>query len=114
MGDARPGAPLPLVLYWQAEAPVAQSYTVFTQLLNAQGVVVAQQDNPPVAGQEPTETWTPDTLVRDPYTLNLPADLPAGAYTLLVGMYDAQGQRAPLIQDAAAAGDAFVIEVNVK
>ncbi len=116
VGDARPGAPLPLVLYWQAEAPVAQSYTVFTQLLGetgaSAGVVVAQQDNPPVQGQEPTDTWTPGALVRDPYLLHLPADLPAGRYRLLVGMYDAQGQRAPITQGDATT-DAFVIDVDV-
>lgn len=114
---ARPGAPLPdaslaLVLYWQADAPVAESYTVFTQLLNAAHVVVAQQDNPPVTGTAPTDTWTPNTLVRDPYLLDLPADLPAGRYRLLIGMYDAQGLRAPITAGGATT-DAFAIDVDV-
>jgi hypothetical protein len=112
LGDARPGASLPLVLYWQADTSVAESYTVFTQLLDASGAIVAQQDNPPVQGQVPTETWTPGTLVRDPYLLDLPANLPTGRYRLLIGMYNTQGQRAAITQGDATS-DALTIDVAV-
>ena len=50
LGPAQVGAPLQLVLYWQAETPVAASYTVFTQLFDPAGAMVAQQDNLPVTG----------------------------------------------------------------
>jgi hypothetical protein len=113
VGQARAGTPLPLVLYWQAAAPVAQRYTVFTQVLNADGAVVAQQDNPPVQGAAPTDGWTPEQLVRDTYVLNLPGDLPAGTYRLLVGMYDAEGRRAPITQGGTTS-DAFALDVEVK
>ncbi len=117
VGDARPGEPLPLVLYWQAEGRVLESYTVFTQLLSGEGpnagTIVAQQDNPPVQGTEPTDTWAMGRIIRDPYLLDLPADLPIGPYRLLVGMYNAQGERAPITLGAATT-DAFAIDVDVK
>jgi hypothetical protein len=86
------GAELDLVLYWLAAAPVEDSYSVFTQVLNATGQVVAQQDNPPVNGQAPTDTWAAGAVVRDPYRLHLPAELMPGDYRLIVGMYNEDGR----------------------
>ena len=91
-GDARRGVVLPLVLYWQADQPLGASYTVFTQLLDASGRVVAQQDNLPVTGLAPTDTWQPGAIVRDPYQLAIPADAPPGLYELHIGLYDAAGR----------------------
>ncbi|HRA65851.1 MAG TPA: hypothetical protein PL187_07495, partial [Caldilinea sp.] len=53
LGEAQRGADLPLVLYWQMPAAVADSYTVFTQLFAPDGQMVAQQDNLPVNGLAP-------------------------------------------------------------
>ena len=63
------GDAVELVLYWQADGPVNSSYTVFTQLFDAQGAMIAQQDNLPVRGLAPTDTWTPGVIIRDPYRL---------------------------------------------
>ena len=91
-GRPQVGADLNVVLYWQAASPIAQRYTVFTQVLNPAGQVVAQQDNPPVNGTAPTDTWQPGAVIRDPYRLALPNDLPPGAYQLIAGLYDANGR----------------------
>jgi hypothetical protein len=93
-GDARAGSALPLVLYWTADEAVTAGYTVFTQLFDGDGTMVAQQDNLPVRGLAPTETWAPGAIIRDPYLLPLP-DRP-GDYRLLLGLYGADGTRAPL------------------
>ena len=102
-GPAQVGAELPLVLYWQAGAPVAESYTVFTQLLAPDGRLVAQQDNLPLDGLAPTDMWEPGRVVRDPYRLALPADLPAGAYTLAVGLYTPAGRQSLTLADGTVA-----------
>ena len=94
-----PGEALHLVLYWQAQAPVQESYTVFTQLLDEQGRLVAQQDNLPVTGLAPTETWQPGLPIRDPYRLAIPPDASPGRYRLLVGLYTAAGRRPLLLAD---------------
>ena len=103
VGEARAGEVLPLALYWEAAEPVGESYTVFTQLFDAGGRLVAQQDNPPAGGRRPTDTWSPGELVRDPYALALPADAPAGRYTLWVGLYNAAGHRPLRLADGSPA-----------
>jgi hypothetical protein len=70
------------------------SYTVFVQLLNSAGQVVAQVDAQPLAGAAPTTTWLPGEILTDPYTLTLPPELPPGDYRLITGLYNAaNGER---------------------
>ena len=113
LGPAQVGAPLHLVLYWQAEAPVEASYTVFTQLFDSAGVMVAQQDNLPVNGLAPTDTWQPGVVVRDPYRLAVPAGAAAGDYQLQIGLYDAGGRRALTLRDGSTT-DHLTIPVHVQ
>jgi hypothetical protein len=72
---------------------VTARYTVFTQLFDPAGTLVAQQDNWPVAGLAPTDTWQPGALIRDPYQLPLPDGSASGTYQLWVGLYDEHGRR---------------------
>jgi hypothetical protein len=55
---------------------------------NAAGETVAQQDQPPLDGAYPTSLWDPDEIIADTIEVPLPADLPAGEYDLVVGLYD--------------------------
>ncbi|HXF61404.1 MAG TPA: hypothetical protein VNK95_07295, partial [Caldilineaceae bacterium] len=112
IGPAQVGEALRLVLYWRAETPVTGRYTVFTQLFDPSGALVAQQDNWPVQGLAPTDTWQPGALVRDPYTLAIPADAAPGRYRLLVGLYDATGRRALTLADGNTA-DHLAVPVEV-
>jgi hypothetical protein len=90
------GDTLLLTLYWRAEAPVGEAYTVFTHLEGPGGELIAQQDNPPVRGTHPTDGWVPGELVEDPYEIEVPPDVAPGEYTLSAGMYDpATLQRLP-------------------
>lgn len=76
---------------------MAANYTVFVQLLNNAGQVVAQIDLPPLAGAAPTTTWLPGEILTDPYSLSLPPDLSPGRYRLITGLYDpASGARLPV------------------
>ncbi len=92
---------LHLVLYWQAEAKVDRRYTVFTQLLAPNGDIIAQQDNYPVRGLAPTDTWQPGVVVRDPYELALPADTPPADYRLHIGLYTEAGRRPLVLADGS-------------
>ncbi|MCC9078905.1 hypothetical protein FKZ61_022685 [Litorilinea aerophila] len=113
MGRAQRGAPWHLVLYWQASAPIAGSYTVFTQLLAPDGTLVAQQDNPPGAGLAPTHTWPPGAVIRDPYRLMLPDTLAPGTYELHIGLYDATG-RLPVTLPDGTVDDHISLDVRVR
>ena len=112
LDDAKVGKELHLVLYWQSAAEILESYTVFVHLLNADGQLVAQQDNIPVAGLAPTDHWTPGHLVRDPYRLSLPATLTAGVYQLRVGLYTVDGRLSVQRADGIVA-DSVAVDLSV-
>jgi hypothetical protein len=86
-----------LELLWQAAEPVQERYKVFVHLLGPEGQVVAQRDSEPVGGTRPTMNWQPGEPISDRYGLWLPADLPAGDYRLVAGLYHAEtGDRVPV------------------
>jgi hypothetical protein len=87
-GDSlRPGQDLNLKVYWQTAAPLTSDYTVFTQLLDRHGTLVASWDSQPLSGYFPTSQWPVNEIVTDVIRLPLPADLPSGDYSLITGMY---------------------------
>ena len=83
----QPGGKLDLTLTWQALAPLAEDYTVFVQVLDAQDQIVGQVDSWPVQGTFPTSQWSPGEQVADRYQVQLPNDLPSGPYQVQVGFY---------------------------
>ena len=86
--EIAPGDTLLLTLYWRAEEPVEGDYTVFVHLQGPDGNLMAQQDNPPARGTQPTSGWKAGAVIEDPYELALPPDAPVGDYQLSAGMYD--------------------------
>ena len=85
-----PGAALDLTLIWRAEQEMESSYHVFVHLLGPQGEVVAQSDGEPANWSRPTTGWLPGEVVLDERSLSLPAELPAGDYRLVAGLYESQ------------------------
>ncbi len=88
-GPYLPGDDVQLSLFWQADAPPAVDYFVFVQLLDKDGKVVAGLEEPPLAWL-PTSAWPLGTPLRSQHRLRLPADLPAGRYRLIAGLFDRQ------------------------
>jgi mannosyltransferase len=86
----RAGETLALTLIWRAEKPMTVQWKVFTHLLDGRPTVVAQRDAEPGDNLRPTTTWKPGERVEDNYGILVPEELPAGAYTLEIGMYDGQ------------------------
>lgn len=82
-----PGDTLFLTLHWQALEPMAESYTVFTHLLDAEGQIRAQMDSQPRRGSLPTDQWTVDQVIVDTYALAVAADAKPGPHVLEIGMY---------------------------
>jgi hypothetical protein len=64
-----------------------QDYTAFVQLLRPDGTLAAQSDVQPGGGYFPTSAWQPGDVVLSQHQIDLPADLPAGDYTLVTGLY---------------------------
>lgn len=101
-----------LVIYWQAQQPVLQSYTVFVHLLDSTGRLVAQQDNLPVQGLAPTDTWQAGAVIRDPYRLALPPETPPGQYQIVVGLYTAEG-RVSIQSGSGEPGESFALPLTL-
>jgi uncharacterized membrane protein len=84
------GQPFQLTLYWRAlnEAPLDRPYTVFTQLLAADGHLVAQHDGPPAGNTRPTTTWVGGEVIVDEHALTFHDSAYTGPAALIVGLYD--------------------------
>ncbi|MBI2952759.1 MAG: glycosyltransferase family 39 protein [Chloroflexi bacterium] len=78
---------LGLSLFWQARAVPTEDYTVFVQVLNAEGQLVAQSDGQPAEGSFPTSFWEPGDRILDRHELKLDGGLPPGRYSVIAGMY---------------------------
>ncbi len=109
-------AHLNLTLYWQALAPLARGYTVFTHLLDGEGRIWGQKDNPPQGGSFPTTDWSAGDIIVDRYLIPLAPRTPPGRYQIEVGMYDpATGERLPVFdRQGEFVGDrVFLGEVEI-
>jgi hypothetical protein len=94
-----PGGQQNVTVQWQALAPISDDYTVFVQVVNSGGVVV-QVDSWPLQGTYPTSQWRVGEIIRDPYLLYLPTELPEDTYQLLIGLYRlADLQRLPVLDE---------------
>ena len=87
-------AGLLVTLGWQALDEMSEDYVVFVHLRDAEtGGLIAQVDEMPrstgQAGPEhyPTSLWMRDEVVTDVHTVTVPTDVPAGSYTVTIGLY---------------------------
>ncbi|MCQ3929131.1 MAG: hypothetical protein DPW16_01620 [Chloroflexi bacterium] len=100
--EVRRGDTLTVSLWWSAAETPTISYSVSVFLLDSDGVLRAQHDSAPQNGQSPTHTWTPNQVVLDSHTLEIPEDLPRGDYPLAVKVYNsADGQILHILTDGA-------------
>ena len=94
-----PGDDLQVELFFQANAPLADDWSLFIHLVDGTGLIVAQLDTMPGGGLHPTSNWRPDRILRERYTVSIPET----AYTpnrasWHVGFYDHRsGERLPKI-----------------
>ncbi len=105
--EALAGMPVTITLTWVSAGPLPANYSVFVHLVDEAGAILTQGDGAPRQGRYPTTAWGAGERFTDSHILTLPGDLPPGAYSLLIGLYDGQrGVRLPL----AAGGDHVRLE----
>jgi len=110
-----PGEEVYLTLYWQAIDKIEEDYTVFTHLLDSEGRLRAQKDNPPVNGFLPTSAWEVGEFIQDRYIIPLDPDVPQGEYQLEIGMYQLEtGQRLEVREGPDRAGDRILLGTQVE
>jgi hypothetical protein len=89
-----------LTLHWECLAPIAEDYTIFVHLLDANDALAAQADGPPVGGDYPTSLWAPGEEIIEERTISKEG-LPSGTYQVHVGIYRLEtGERLP-VRDAS-------------
>lgn len=88
-GDARgrPGASVPITLWWRANDAPPQGIFTFVHLLDAAGQKVADY-NAPLAGDQRPRPWVAAEPLSDQAALTLPANLAPGQYRLIGGAFD--------------------------
>ncbi len=76
-------------IFWQRDGASAtkENYTGFVHLVGADGAGITQSDHRLGGDYYPTKLWQAGEILRDQHTLTLPDDLPAGEYSLVVGLY---------------------------
>jgi hypothetical protein len=93
---------LEVKVYWLAEAPMQQDYTVFVHLIGppnqATGSPIwAQDDTQPGRGSYPTSRWGPGETIIDQYELRMPPNMTRQLYQVEIGMYSlSTGIRLPI------------------
>jgi hypothetical protein len=80
------GDDLGLTLYWSLIVSMPQEMWVTVQLIDSEGQVIVEQDDPPWAGDAMVLSWPDGLAVRAEHTLRLPTDLTPGAYALAVSL----------------------------
>jgi hypothetical protein len=95
--DWQSGETATLILFWEAVELPAQTYFMFFHLFDDAGNLVVNINERPTRGQFPQAAWFPGTVVRDVWSISLPADLNPGKYQVQIGLFDLDsGQRLPL------------------
>jgi hypothetical protein len=81
----REGGRLLVTLYWKADRPILDPYTVFVHVTGQDGRVVAQGDGAPELGLRTTRDWPRGESIVDPHGVDL-SQAPS-ALKVVVGLY---------------------------
>ena len=85
--SVKPGEELPLVIYWRARERMAEDFSVYIRLFDAQGNIVAKWNAFPGRGLYPTRLWQPGEIIVDSYRVPVAADARAGVGRVEVGLF---------------------------
>ncbi len=95
----KPRDTIHLTLYWQTQARMTTSYTVFVHLLDGEKRRWGQADSVPAGGTLPTTCWHPGDIIADKYEIVVDPEAPPGEYLLGIGIYDRKtGERLPVFE----------------
>ncbi len=104
-----PGDFVPVRVWWQPLAPLAEDWTFFAHLLTPDGQFRSGRDQQPGNGSYPTSRWQVNDWIVDEVQLPLPADITPGEYELEIGFYRADGTRLPVTTGGDTADDRLLI-----
>jgi hypothetical protein len=89
----RRGEPIPVSLYFRTIAETSGDFRIFVHADAAVGSAPRlRADHYPNAGQGSTVQWLKDELVKDDFTIPVPANHPAKSVVLWLGLFDEDGR----------------------
>lgn len=91
IGEAKAGETLQFTPFWRATRRPDTNYSMFMHLYPAdEEQLIAQYDGAPTVLERPTLTWDDpeELLIGATAGLTIPADIAAGDYRLVIGLYD--------------------------
>ncbi|NJP07426.1 MAG: hypothetical protein HC837_18275 [Chloroflexaceae bacterium] len=91
------GTPLRYKLFWYTPLAPTEDYWLFAHVVGADGTRYAQVDLP-----YPTASWSARRYTTTELPIDLPADLPAGSYDILIGLYRPESGERLAVQTADA------------
>jgi hypothetical protein len=115
-GGLQAGDTLELTLWWRAARDMDRDYTCFIHVVDQENHIWAQEDALLQRGERPTSTWNAGDIVRQQYQVVLPADMPSGEYSVVVGAYYWRtGERLPVWDESGQrlADDVIVLQLEM-
>ncbi len=103
-----PGETLEIWLAWWVEVspPPGSDYHFFSHLVDETEQLRGQHDGVPL----PTASWRAGDLMLSRFSIPTPPDLPAGTYSVRIGMYTYPDlQRVPVLDVAGNPAAGFVV-----
>ena len=88
VADPAEPSKLPVDLGWRALDRSVTDYTAFVHVLDGDGRIVAQHDQPPGGVDNQTARWVPGETIRTSMALELPPDVNRMDLRLRVGLYE--------------------------
>ncbi len=83
-----PGGTVRVDLTWHAKDQTDIPLTAFVHLVDAAGMIIAQEDAMPLDNTYPTTCWLRGERVNDAFEIDLPPSATPGLYSLRIGWYD--------------------------
>ncbi len=92
-GQAVPGQPLAVTLFWRAKRPSQANYQIFVHLVKELDAKQrwGQQD----ANGAFSQAWQAGDVIIGQYSFEVEADAPGGEYLMQIGLYDLADRRHP-------------------
>jgi len=107
-----------VAVHWVALDRPPADYTVSVQVRDASDRIMVQADAQPRQNSYPTSFWEPAEVIDDAYTLDLPADLRDGDYSIYVCLYEPRTMERLAVRDgggtALANGEAVLGTLTVE
>ena len=109
-GQVGAGEALPVTLTWSVRSRPGRDYAAFLHLQDVQGRIWGYGDGAPRQGNYPTWWWEAGEVIVDERALRVAPDAPPGRYTVVAGLYGADGRVPARGRDGVRLpGDAVVL-----